>query len=451
MKFFLEGELVMDSWFREQVLQQVEERGVHFVRLQFTDLFGVLKNVAITVNQLEKALEGSLVFDGSALGDFFPAEENDLFLIPDPSTFVPFPWRPREGAVARLICSMKDAKGRPFEGCVRTVLRKAIREVMEKGYSMSVAPQAEFYLFTVDNTGRPTTVTHDRAGRFDLTPLDMGENARREMIIALQDMGFDIETSHHEVSPGQHEIDFKSDSVLSAADNIVTYKFVIRTIAQRHGLHATFMPKPLRDLGGSGLHLRMILFSGEKNAFYDPNEEDKRSDTLRYFIGGLLRHAPALSALANPTVNSFKRLNSDRAPKYITWSEVCGSSVVRVPFSSDECFVEWQSPDPACNPYLALAGVIKAGLDGIENKIEPPQPAETDPDLLSSRERERLGIRRLPETIAEALDALKNDPVINSTLGSYITDNFIKAKLLEWEDYKREVSQWEIDRYLTKF
>jgi len=442
----------MSSWAKEHVLQQAEERGVRFIRLQFADIFGILKNVAVTVNQLEKALDGKIMIDGSSINKYCKSRENDLFLRPDPSTFATFPWRPQEGAVARLICSIYNANGEPSLSCTRTVLKRVLQEAEGLGYSVNIGPEAEFFLFHVDGTGRPTTETHDKGGHFDLTPLDLGENARRDMIITLQDMGFEVETSHHEMSPGQHEIVFKSEDALTAADNIVTYKFVIRTIAQRHGLHATFMPKPIKDLAGSGMHLRFHLFKNNKKLFYVPDNSNENEDII-FFIGGLLKHAPALTALANPTVNSYKRLlGGHQAPKYIIWSNDIGNSFVRVPImEAEESFIEWRSPDPSCNPYLAIAAAIKAGLEGIKEKVYPPSPVKIDPSQLPKSQIKALEIANLPLSLDRALDELRRDLLIRKALGEHLVDSYIKAKEMEWNSYVREVHDWEIKHYLSKF
>ncbi|MDD2444285.1 MAG: glutamine synthetase family protein, partial [Desulfotomaculaceae bacterium] len=300
----------MVRFTNDDVRKMAKEFGVKFVRLQFTDIFGILKNVAITVEQLDKALEGELMFDGSSIEGFVRIEESDMYLRPDPSTFAVFPWRPKDGAVARLICDVYNADGTPFSGDPRNVLRRAVSEAQEMGYTMNVGPELEFFLFHVDDDGRPTTVTHDRAGYFDLAPMDLGENARREMVLMLEQMGFEIEASHHEVAPGQHEIDFKYSDALDIADKIVTFKFVVRTTAQRHGLHASFMPKPIFGIAGSGMHLNQSLMKGDKNAFHDPGLPDGLSQDCLYYTGGLISHIKAITAIVNQTVNSYKRLVS---------------------------------------------------------------------------------------------------------------------------------------------
>jgi len=379
---------------KEEVKNLVEELGVKFIRLQFTDILGVLKNVAITTEQLDKALNGELMFDGSSIEGFVRIEESDMYLKPDLSTFVVFPWRPKDGAVARLICDIYNPDQTPFMGDPRYALKRVIEEAREMGYSMNVGPEAEFFLFHLDAEGRPTTVTHDRASYFDLSPVDLGEDARRDIILTLEKMGFEIEASHHEVAPGQHEILFKYSDALDIADKIVTFKFVVRTIARRHGLHATFMPKPIFGVNGSGMHLHMSLEKDGKNAFYDPEAPDQLSEVALFFIGGILHHARAITAITNPTVNSYKRLvPGHEAPVNIAWAFRNRSPLIRIPAKRGESTrIELRSPDPSCNPYLALAVCLKAGLDGIKKKISPPPPLQQNIYHLSQEELRRLGI-----------------------------------------------------------
>ncbi|MBE3588788.1 MAG: type I glutamate--ammonia ligase [Thermoanaerobacteraceae bacterium] len=437
----------------DDVRNLARELGVKFIRLQFTDIFGVLKNVSITVEQLDKALDGELMFDGSSIEGFVRIEESDMYLRPDPATFVVFPWRPRDGAVARLICDIYNADGTPFIGDPRYVLKRVIGEAKEMGYSMNVGPEAEFFLFHVDSDGRPTTMTHDRAGYFDLTPVDLGEDARRDMVLTLEQMGFEIEASHHEVAPGQHEIDFKYADALDTADKVVTFKFVVRTIAQRHGLHATFMPKPIFGIAGSGMHLNQSLMKDGENAFFDPGAPMQLSETALFYIGGLMKHARAITAVTNPTVNSYKRLVSGyEAPVYIAWSSRNRSPLIRVPAKrGNSTRIELRSPDPACNPYLALAVCLKAGLDGIKNRIAPPPPCDRNIYAMTDREREELGIGCLPQSLKEAMDELVRDEVIREALGPHVFDRFMEAKQIEWDRYRTQVHPWELEEYLTKY
>ncbi|NHM26174.1 type I glutamate--ammonia ligase [Desulfofundulus sp. TPOSR] len=443
----------MDEAIKKEVLAKAREMGVKFIRLQFTDILGVLKNMAITVEQLEKALDGELMFDGSSIHGFTRIEESDMYLRPDPRTFAVFPWRPRDGAVARLMCDVYNPDGTPYAGCPRNTLKRVLAQAAEMGFTMNVGPELEFFLFQVDSEGRPTLRTHDKAGYFDLSPVDLGENARRAMVLTLEEMGFEIEASHHEVAPGQHEIDFKYSDALDCADKIVTFKFVVRTIAQRHGLHATFMPKPVYGINGSGMHTNQSLFRGNENAFYDPSAPDGLSDIARYYIGGLMKHARALAAITNPTVNSYKRLVPGyEAPVYIAWSGRNRSPLIRIPAKRGmSTRIELRNPDPSCNPYLALAVCLAAGLDGIKNRIAPPPPCDRNIYEMTAAERRELGIESLPASLEEALQELAGDEVIRGALGEDIYTKFVEAKQKEWENYRVQVHPWEIEEYLTKF
>jgi len=438
---------------KKQVLEKAREMNVKFVRLQFTDIYGVMKNMAITVEQLEKALDGELMFDGSSIEGFTRIEESDMYLRPDPDTFLVFPWRPKDGSVARLICDVYMPDGTPFEGDPRYVLKKALKEAADMGYSMYVGPEAEFFLFLVDEHGRPTTITHDTAGYFDLTPVDLGENARRDMVLNLEQMGFEIEASHHEVAQGQHEIDFKYADALDVADKVMTFKLVVRTIAQRHGLHATFMPKPIFGINGSGMHMNQSLFKNGANAFYDPNGMKKLSEEAYYYIGGLLKHARSFAALTNPTVNSYKRLVPGyEAPVYLAWSAANRSALVRIPAKRGASTrVELRNPDPACNPYLAIAAALSAGLDGIKNKISPPAEMAANIYNMTAAERESAGIQSLPGSLEEAVGELKQNEVMKKILGEHVFNKFVEGKQKEWDDYRTRVSQWEIDSYLNTY
>ncbi|AKX94070.1 glutamine synthetase [Moorella thermoacetica] len=442
-----------DKEKRVAVLQQAEEWGVKFVRLQFTDIFGVLKNVAIPVDQLPKALNNELMFDGSSIEGFVRIEESDMYLRPDPDTFVVFPWRPHEGSVARLICDVYNPDGTPFAGCPRSTLKRVMAEAAEMGFTMNAGPEAEFFLFHTDADGRPTLETQDRAGYFDLTPVDLGEDARRDMVLTLEQMGFEIEASHHEVAPGQHEIDFKYAEALTTADRIATFKFVVRTIAQRHGLHATFMPKPIYGINGSGMHANLSLSKDGKNAFDDPSDELGLSQVAYHFIAGIMAHARALTAVTNPTVNSYKRLVPGyEAPVYIAWSPRNRSPLIRVPAKRGASTrIEVRHPDPSCNPYLALAVLLKAGLDGIKKGLTPPPPTDKNIFAMTPAELKAEGIGVLPGSLEEALAALEQDEVIREALGPHIYERLTLAQKMECEEYRTRVHQWEIDQYLTKF
>lgn len=437
----------------DDVRHLAKEMGVKFIRLQFTDIFGVLKNVAIPVDQLDKALAGELMFDGSSIEGFVRIEESDMYLRPDPSTFVVFPWRSEEGAVARLICDIYNPDGTPFAGDPRYVLRRAVERAAKHGYTMFAGPEAEFFLFHVDSDGRPTTTTHDRAGYFDLAPVDLGEEARRDIILTLEKLGFEIEASHHEVAPGQHEIDFKYSDALDTADKIVTFKFVVRVIAQRHGLHATFMAKPVYGINGSGMHTNLSLAKDGENAFYDPSGPLQLSKVAYHFIGGLIKHIKAITAIANPTVNSYKRLVPGyEAPVYIAWSCRNRSPLIRIPAKRGASTrIELRSPDPSCNPYLTLAVCLQAGLEGIEKGIEPPPPCDLNIYEMSGDERREQGIDTLPADLFEALQELERDAVIREALGEHVLERFTTAKRIEWDRYRTMVHPWEIDEYLAKF
>jgi glutamine synthetase len=412
-----------------------------------------MKNVAITVEQMEKALDGELMFDGSSIHGFARIEESDMYLRPDIRSFTVFPWRPREGGVARLIRDVYNPDGSPFEGDPRHVLKKVLAEAAEMGYTMQVGPELEFFLFNIDKDGRPTLDTHDDAGYFDLAPVDLGENARRAMVLTLEEMGFEIEASHHEVSPGQHEIDFKYAEALDVADKIMTFKFVVRTTAQRHGLHATFMPKPVFGINGSGMHMNQSLFKDGKNAFYDPSTPDQLSETAKNYIGGLIKHARSFAAITNPIINSYKRLVPGyEAPVYIAWSGRNRSPLIRIPAKrGNSTRVELRNPDPACNPYLAIAVALKAGLDGIKNKIQPLPPTNQNIYHMTAAERKELSIESLPGNLAEAMQELAKDDVIKSALGEHVYEKFVEAKMQEWDSYRIRIHDWEVDEYLTKF
>ena len=426
--------------------------GVDFIRLQFVDIFGALKNLAITVAELDRALKDEIMFDGSAIEGFVRIEESDMYLKPDLSTFTLMPWF-GEHKVARMICDIHSPDRTPFAGDPRTVLRRAIQEAAELGYEFFVGPECEFFLFQTDETGAPTTKTHDKASYFDLGPIDNGELARMDMVKVLGQMGFQIEAAHHENAPGQHEIDFKYSDALSAADNIVTFKLVVKVLAKKHGLHATFMPKPLNDECGSGMHCNMSLFKDGKNAFFDPDGSSRLSHEAYYFIGGLLKHAKGMTALTNPLVNSYKRLVPGyEAPVYIAWSHANRSPLIRIPVARGVgTRIELRHPDPSCNPYLALAAMLRAGLDGIKNKTEPSAPIDKNIYNMSEVDLLRSGVEKLPRDLSEAVDYMAADRVIMDAMGEHVADNYIKAKRIEWAAYADRVHPWEGERYLTSY
>ncbi len=438
---------------KQEILAKCKELDVRFIRLQFTDILGVVKNVAIPVSQLEKALNNEIMFDGSSIEGFTRVEESDMILKPDLDSFAIFPWRPRDGAVARLICDIYSPDLKAFEGDPRYVLQKTLKEVSDLGYSVNVGPECEFFLFKSNPDGTPSTITQDKGGYFDLSPVDLGENARREIVLTLEEMGFEIEASHHEVSPGQHEIDFKYSDPLSTADRVTTLKFVTRIIAQHRNLHATFMPKPLFGVNGSGMHIHLSLFKDGKNAFFDPQSKNQLSQTALYFIGGILKHIKAITAVTNPLVNSYKRLIPGyEAPVYQSWSVSNRSALIRVPASRhDSTRIEIRNPDPCCNPYLAFSLLIKAGIDGIQNKISPGEPIHKNVYMMTPAERALENISNLPSSLYEALEELEKDPLCIETMGEHILNRYLEAKMIEWEVYRSQIHQWEIDQYLGVF
>lgn len=443
----------MKNYTREDILKLAEEEDVEFIRLQFTDILGNLKNVAITSSQLQKALDNKCMFDGSSIEGFVRIEESDMYLYPDYSTLEIFPWRPQQGKVARLICDVYRPNGKPFEGDPRYVLKRAIQEARKMGYTFNVGPECEFFLFHTDENTLPTTITHEQAGYFDLGPIDFGENARRDMVLTLEDMGFEIEASHHEVAPAQHEIDFRYDEALRTADNIMTFKLAVKTIAKRHGLHATFMPKPKHGVSGSGMHINMSLSKDGKNIFQDSSNELGISKEARWFIGGLLKHIKGMAAITNPLVNSYKRLVPGyEAPVYVAWSAKNRSPLIRVPAVGGEgTRIELRSPDPSANPYLTLAVCLRAGLDGIQNKIEPPAGVDRNIFDMTEEQRREAGIDALPTTLLEAVQELEKDTFIQEVLGGHVSEKYIEAKKKEWDRYRAQVTDWEINEYLYKF
>lgn len=438
---------------KEDILAMVEENGVKFIRLQFTDILGTLKNVAITDRQLEKALNNQCMFDGSSINGFVRVEESDMYLRPDLDTFVIFPWRPQQGKVARLICDVYMPDGTPFEGDPRYILKKAINKAKDMGYTMNVGPECEFFLFEVDNDGNPTLKTNDKGSYFDLGPIDLGENARRDMTLALEDMGFEIETSHHEVAAGQNEIDFKYADALVTADNIATFKYVVKSIAQRHGLYATFMPKPLHGVNGSGMHINISLIKDGKNAFHNEEDELGLSSVAYNFIAGVLKHIKEICPITNPLVNSYKRLVPDyEAPVYIAWSAKNRSPLIRVPSAREEgTRIELRSPDPSSNPYLVLACLLLAGLEGIKYNLEPPKCIDRNIFVLNREERKRENIESLPESLHEAVAYMQKSDLVKEALGKKTFEYYIRAKEVEWDNYRTQVHQWEITSYLSKY
>ena len=443
----------MGHFSKEDIIRMVSEEDVEFIRMQFTDIFGQLKNVAITKSQIEKAVNNQIMIDGSSIEGFTRIHESDQYLYPDLDTFTILPWRPQHGKVARLICDVYNPDGTPFIGDPRGVLRRALKKAADMGYSFNVGPECEFFLFETDSEGRPTTRTGDAAGYFDLGPLDHGESTRREICFALEAMGFEIEASHHEVAAGQHEIDFKYADALRAADNIMTFKLAVKTLAQKNGLHATFMPKPIFGINGSGMHTNMSLFKDGKNVFFDPSGDKQLSKEAYSFIAGLLAHVKGMAAVTNPLVNSYKRLVPGyEAPCYLAWSASNRSALIRIPAARGQSTrVELRSPDPSCNPYLSLALCLAAGLDGIEKGMTPPAEITENIFAMDSATRAAHGIDNLPGTLHDALEALKADPLMVETLGEHVFPQYISGKEKEWDEYRTQVSSWELDKYMIMY
>jgi len=437
---------------KNTIMKLVEDEDVEFIRLQFTDIFGIMKNMAVTAGQLQNAIEHGCLFDGAAVDGLARPEESDMYLKPDLDTMAVFPWRPQQGKVARLICDVMKPDGRPSEGDSRYILKKVIREAKDLGYTFNVGPECEFFLFHTDNDGLPTRVTHEQAGYFDLSPLDLGENARRDIILNLEEMGFEIESSHHEIAPAQHEIDFKYGDALKTADNIMTFKLAVKSIAKQHGLHATFMPKPKSGWNGSGMHTHMSLSKNGINIFEDSEDENGLSREAYYFIAGIMKHIRGMSLILNPVVNSYKRLIPGYdAPVYISWSRINRTPLIRIPAAKGHgTRIELRSPDPACNPYLALALCLAAGLDGISNQLVCPPPVNRNQYQMTEKEVESLGIERLPGNLHEAVREFQKDEFVQSVLGKHISEQYIELKLKEWRQYEAEVTDWEIQKYLYK-
>ncbi|KIL39511.1 glutamine synthetase [Gordoniibacillus kamchatkensis] len=447
--------MVHRNFTKEDILGIARAENVRFIRLQFTDLLGTIKNVEIPVSQLEKALDNKMMFDGSSIEGYVRIEESDMYLYPDLSTWVVFPWTTGNNKVARLICDIYMPDGTPFAGDPRAILKRVLAEAEEMGFSsFNVGPEPEFFLFKTDEKGNPTSELNDQGGYFDLAPTDLGENCRRDIVLTLEEMGFEIEASHHEVAPGQHEIDFKYENAITAADQIQTFKLVVKTIARQHGLHATFMPKPLFGMNGSGMHCHQSLFHGDgQNAFYDESDKLGLSAVARQYMAGVLRHARGMAAITNPTVNSYKRLVPGyEAPCYVAWSASNRSPMIRIPASRGlSTRVEVRNPDPAANPYLALAVMLAAGLDGIRNKMQLPPPTDRNIYVMTDEEREEQGIPSLPLDLKNALDELLRDEVICDALGEHALAHFYELKEIEWDMYRTQVHQWERDQYMTLY
>jgi glutamine synthetase, type I len=442
------------SYTTSEIKMLAQKENVRFLRLMFTDILGTLKNVEVPISQIDKVLENKMMFDGSSIEGFVRIEESDMYLYPDLATWMIFPWESEHGKVARLICDIYNPDGSPFLGDPRGNLKRALAKMEHLGFSsFNLGPEPEFFLFQLDEQGAVTTHLNDQGGYFDFAPTDLGENCRRDIVLELERLGFEVEASHHEVAPGQHEIDFKYENVLAACDHIQTFKLVVRTIARKHGLHATFMPKPLYGINGSGMHCNMSLFKGADNAFYDANDAMGLSQTAYHFLAGLLHHARAYTAICNPTVNSYKRLVPGyEAPVYVAWSGKNRSPLIRVPASRGMgTRLELRSVDPAANPYLAMATLLAAGLDGIEKQLVPTPAVDQNIYAMNEAQRAQANISDLPSTLHNALKDLAKDEVIKQALGEHIYQNFLTAKRYEWDAYKQSVSEWERTTYLELY
>ena len=439
-----EGENTMGNYTREEVLQMAEDEDVEFIRLQFTDMFGTLKNIAITARELPRALDNEYVVDSSYIAGIAGEKEPDMYLHPDYNTFTILPWRPQQGKVARLLCDIYRSDGTPLEKSPRYILKQVVEMAAKEGYVCEVDPECEFFLFHTDDNGNPTTVTHEQAGYLDISPLDLGENARRDMVLTLEDMGMEVESSHHEAAPAQHEIDFRYGEIRKTADCITTFKMAVRIVAKRHGLHATFMPKPKTEANGSGMHIQFSLIKNGENVFECSERPGELSEDAYYFIGGLLAHSKEMALITNPLVNSYKRLVPGYdAPTELTWTENNQNSLVRIPVTRGEGIrVELRSPDTSANPYIVLAICLAAGLDGIKNKITPTKSSNL---AMQGQQAEHL-----PSTLKEAIDYFEESTWVKDVLGEEFCKQYVAAKKNEWLRYIQQVTDWEIAEYLYR-
>ena len=440
---------------KDEVRKMVKDENIRFLRVMFTDMLGTIKSVDLPVSQLDKLMDNKIMFDGSSIDGFVRIEESDMYLYPDMSTWLVFPWGAEHGKVARVICSVQTVDGEPFAGDPRNNLKRVLKDMQKMGFKdFNIGPEPEFFLFKTDEQGNPTQTVNDQENYFDMEPADRGEDCRRDIVLALEKMGFDVEAAHHEVAPGQHEVDFKYSDALEAADNIQTFKLIVKTIAKKYGLHATFMPKPLSGINGSGMHLNMSLFTQNgDNAFFDPEDERQLSQTAYHFLGGLMKHAPGYTPVCNPIFKSSKRLVPGfEAPVYVAWSTSNRSPLIRIP--SDRGMgtrVELRSADPSANPYLAIAAVLEAGLDGLRNEL--PAIHEVDENIyqMTSKERVEKDVRNLPDTLHNALKSLAKDEVVKGSMGDHIYHSFMEAKTREYDAYRQHVSDWERQRYMEKY
>ena len=440
---------------RDEIMHIIKEKNVNFFRLQFVDIFGFLKNIALPLSQIEKALDGKIMFDGSSIEGFVRINESDMYLKPDYDTFVVMPWREKDGSnAARIICDVYKPDGTPFVGCPRNNLKRVLAEAKKLGYTMNVGTEAEFFLFRKDADGRATTITDDVTGYFDVEPDDAGIDCRRKIIKTLEAMGFEIEASHHEVAEGQHEINFKYADALTAADNTVTFKWVVRSIAAEFGLHATFMPKPVFGINGSGMHTNQSLFNLDgTNAFFDEKGPLELSQVAYKYIAGIMKNAKGFCAVTNPLVNSYKRLVAGyEAPVYVAWSASNRSALVRIPASRGMgTRTEVRCPDPACNPYLAFAMMLGAGLDGIKNDLPVPDAVNVDIFEMTAAEKKEAGIASLPANLYEAVQELKASPIALDALGPHILAKYIEGKEKEWDSFRIAITDWEHNTYLSRY
>lgn len=439
---------------KQNIIKLCEENNVCFIRLQFCDINGTIKNLSLPIGQLNKVLNNEIMLDGSSIKGFRNIETSDMCFYPDLDTFKILPWCERDGKnVARIICDIHNSDGTPFEGCPRCNLKRMIKRAEKLGLKMNVGPEAEFFIFKLDDNGEVTTIPHDKAGYYDASPYDMAEDIRRDIVETLETMDFEIEASHHESADGQHEIDFKYADALTTADNVITFKYVVKSIASEYGVHATFMPKPIYGVNGSGMHCNLSLFKNGKNLFFDENADYQLSKEALYSIGGILKHVKAFTVVTNPVVNSYKRLVPGyEAPVYLAWSLANRSALIRVPAKRGVATrVELRSPDPSCNPYLAMASILGAILDGIENKIMPPKQVEDNIYELSEKELKKAKIDSLPGTLIEALDLMEKDKVVKDSLGEHIVNEFVLAKKIEWDKYRTHVTKWELNQYLKNY
>ncbi|AZP04216.1 type I glutamate--ammonia ligase [Jeotgalibaca ciconiae] len=444
----------MTKYTRENIIKMAEEENVRFLRLMFTDILGTIKNVEVPISQLNKVLDNKMMFDGSSIEGFVRIEESDMYLHPDLDTWLVFPWEIKQGKIARLICDVYQPDGTPFAGDPRSNLKRILSEMHDLGFTeFNLGPEPEFFLFKLDENGRPTMDLNDEGGYFDLAPTDLGENCRRDIVLELEALGFEIEASHHEAATGQHEIDWKYADAVEACDNIQTFKLIVKTVARKHGLYATFMPKPVFGIAGSGMHCNMSLFNEEGNAFYDESDERGLSETAYQFLAGLLKHASGYTAICNPIVNSYKRLVPGfEAPVYIAWSTHNRSPLVRIPESRGlSTRVELRSVDPSTNPYLALSVLLAAGLDGIKNKLDVPAPINRNIYRMNKEERHENHIHDLPTNLEDALIELQKDQLVLDALGEHISRSFLEAKEIEVATYLSQVTNWELDQYLRAY